>query len=401
MPDYVKIRENLTKRRALAQADEAEVRHRVDQLVERSARARRASEGLVVRSRELLATADTKLALALTAARAGEWDLDLDTGQLAHSARLDKVLGNLAVSGGSIELFLDRLLPEHAARLRQRFGERFPCEWHEEVVFGDSAKDGIWLSLRARLMVKGDGAPCRVVGVVTDITERRRTQEHLAATLSEKEMLLRDKDFLIREIHHRVKNNLQMVGSLLSIQSRSIRDETAKALFDQALARVRVIARVHQRLYTDDELNSVELSRHLRDLVTDLYAANGWEQAPLELDLQPCEVTLDTAVPASMALHELLVNAMKYAYDGKPGWIGISLKAPGRGRPSLQLAICDRGRGLDPDAPPGLGTRLVQSFARQLGASLKYGTPRSGGTRIMIAWVPRNIRNDESPPSLA
>jgi PAS domain S-box-containing protein len=396
VPDPTKLREDLARRRAEAALQPGSVRTRVNQLLERTRNAQRESTRLVRRSDDILATADTRLALALSAARLGEWDLDLDTMLLARSQRLERLVGNLPVTGGPVERFVDHLERVDAERLGKRFsqGER---EWQEDFGFRGQAGT-IWLSLRARSIVDEHGVPRRLIGVVLDITERRRAESRLSAALAEKDLLLREKDFLIKEIHHRVKNNLQMVASLLSIQARTITDGAARDLFDQALSRVRVIARVHQRLYTDDQLSRVNLAKHVHDLVRDLQAAHGWDDAPVELALDPLEVALDVAVPLSLALHEMLINAMKYAYGGEPGWIGVKLRAPAPGNASALLEVRDRGSGFGDSAKHGLGLQLVRAFARQIGGTMQVRQAVQGA-RVSLSWRPFAGR-DERAPSL-
>jgi PAS domain S-box-containing protein len=383
--DLGKFRAALERRRKTLHDEHDRTRQRVDELLERSDRARRNSVSMIQRSEAVLADMDARLALALSAAKAGEWDLDLATNCLARSPWLDRLLGG-SISGDTVERFLDRVPDQQAARLRAYFADPLNHSWTEDVAYRRSAGMTQFLSLRLRALRDAAGTPRRVIGVVIDVTERHEAEQTLAATLAEKDQLLVEKDFLIREIHHRVKNNLQMVSSLLSLQSRGIGDPTARELFQQALRRVGVIARIHQRLYQDDELSRVDLARHIRELVGDVRIAHGWEEAPFELDLRSFDVSLDVAVPLSLAANEALANAMKYAYGGERGWIGVRLRGSSTGNPYASLEIADRGVGFAKSNKPGLGLELVRAFARQVHGDMQLESDRSG-TRINIHWL--------------
>ncbi|MDB5366957.1 MAG: sensory transduction histidine kinase [Rhodospirillales bacterium] len=385
--DLGQFREALELRRRRLHDEHERMRRRIDDMLERTQRAQRDSIGLVRRSESVLADVDAQRALALSAAKAGEWDLDLATNRLARSPWLDRLLGGIAISGDTVERFLDHVPAEQAAALRAYFADPVHRPWNDDIAFTRRGGPTQFLSLRLRPLRDAAGVPRRVIGVVIDITERHLAERILAQTLAEKEQLLAEKDFLIREVHHRVKNNLQMVASLLSLQARGICDPTARDLFAQALRRVSVIARIHQRLYQDQELSRVDLARHLGELINDVRVANGWEDAPLKLELQSLEVSLDVAVPLSLAANELLTNAMKYAYGGGLGWIGMRLCGPTRADPYARLEVIDRGADFPASYKPGLGLQLVRAFARQIGGDMQLDPSRSG-TRIAIHWLP-------------
>lgn len=242
--------------------------------------------------------------------------------------------------------------------------------------------------------VRSIGAPIRdaqgrLLGALiaaVDIDQQRRAALALAESV-------RTKDALLYEVNHRVKNNLQIVNSLLSLQLRSVRDEDARRAIEEARQRVGVMARLHMELYQGGRHGTLDFGRWVQRLAQDTLGVSGQSrhvtldcQAPPDLAL-----TLDLAVPLSLVLAELLTNAVKYAFPGgRRGTIALRLQrvtpedasAPNRG-PRLRVELCDDGAGLptdfDPEAGGGLGMRIIQALLRQIGARLQP-LPQAAGT---------------------
>ena len=187
---------------------------------------------------------------------------------------------------------------------------------------------------------------------------------------------LKDKEALLQEIHHRVKNNLQVIASLLSLQSTYIDDPRMLAKFEESQGRIRSMALIHEKLYQSQSLARVDLADYVQNLTAILmrsYSANS--SVRLETQLEPAAVSVDTAVPVGLMLNELVTNALKYAFpDGRAGRLLVQLTVAADGQ--IQIRVQDDGVGLKPDfeldQASTLGLRLVQMFGRQLRADVGF-----------------------------
>jgi PAS domain S-box-containing protein len=244
-----------------------------------------------------------------------------------------------------------------------------------------------------------------VLASVIDITERKRTEERLRRFNAELERRveehtaeltesaaqlrssLREREVLLQETHHRVKNNLQIVASLLSLQSADIRDPQLVAHFQESQGRIRSMALIHEKLYQSESLARVDLAEYMHSLVGNLfrtYVAN--DNVSLDVRLDPAPVSIDTAVPMGLLLNELVTNALKYAFpEGRRGCLLVALEAKPDGE--LVLRVEDDGVGMAPDFQfehsKTLGLRLVRMLAKQLRAEVAFRS-ESGHTEFEI-----------------
>lgn len=194
------------------------------------------------------------------------------------------------------------------------------------------------------------------------------------------------RDLLLRELNHRVKNNFQMVESLLEMQRRRVADERAEQALVDALRRVRSMGQAHAFLYSPAETGeTIELSTYLGELcenLSDSLLLTG--DVRLDCWLTPCSVTRDRAVAVGLVVNELVTNAAKYAFPGgREGRILVALK---NGEAGCELTVADDGVGLPPDAlinGKGLGRKLVEGFARQSGGVLTRG-PGPGASYTLV-----------------
>jgi PAS domain S-box-containing protein len=224
----------------------------------------------------------------------------------------------------------------------------------------------------------------RVVGVATiarDISAKKLAERRLAASLAEKEVLL-------REIHHRVKNNLQVISSLLNLQGSRVADSRAQELLVESQSRVRSIALVHEKLYGSKDLASIDFGDYLRALTSALWSTYGDVARRLALEVQTDEVRLgiEAAMPCGLLVNELVTNALKHAYPGdRRGAIVVDLRVDvAAGQICLEVADDGRGfpEGLDFREVTSLGMQLVVSLTRQLQGTIELD--RNGGTRFRV-----------------
>lgn len=225
-----------------------------------------------------------------------------------------------------------------------------------------------------------DGAVLGFVVLVTDISEHVRSRQALARMLDEKETLL-------KEVYHRVKNNLQVVQSLLSLQARTVADAAARDALSGMAQRVRAMALVHEQLYQAPSLASVPLPKYVHALLGQLAAASPHDGAVhIDTDVAEVEVPPDTAIPLGLLLTELVGNSLKHAFAlGLPGHVRVSVQPADDG---VRIAVADDGRGLPVDGtaqcPPTLGRQLAASLARQLGGELRYQSSPGAGTTASV-----------------
>jgi two-component sensor histidine kinase len=194
-----------------------------------------------------------------------------------------------------------------------------------------------------------------------ELNERRELEQAKQALESQ----VAQKELLLKEVNHRVKNSLQVVASLLQLEVAHLGDTEAAAAMREAAGRVAAIAAVHERLYSGDDLSTVAIDVFLGDLCQDLGRALGCPG--IELDLAPARVPTDMAVPLALMVNELVTNAIKHGGQG----CRIALRSePGE---MLRLTVSDPGQGPPPDQPQksGMGSRILQGLARQLGATIE------------------------------
>ncbi len=223
----------------------------------------------------------------------------------------------------------------------------------------------------------------RIEGVMLlnrDITRAKSVEHQIRSSLLEKETLL-------REIHHRVKNNLQVISSLLDLQGEGIREPHLLQALAESRNRVRAMALIHQELYQSESLSRIDTSGYIRGLVTHLFRAYHLQDADISLDIRVDGISLglDMAIPCGLIINELVTNALKYAFPpGHSGILRIHLESESPGRYSLTIGDngCGLPESLDLDNPPSLGLRLVQLLTRQLGGNLEID--RTGGTTFRL-----------------
>ena len=206
----------------------------------------------------------------------------------------------------------------------------------------------------------------------------------LTEAVSEKDDLIQQKELLIKEVNHRIQNSLQLVSSFLGLQSRDVQDPALHAAFEEARRRLQAVALVHRRLYRADQIETIELARYLEELVGDMNASLGVEWAGMiTVDAQPVLVTTDRAVTLGLVVTELVINANKYAYDGAPGPIAVTLQEQDD---RLSVTVADHGRGKH-DQGQGFGSRMIAAMVRQLRADLTFADNGPGLRAILTAPV--------------
>lgn len=218
-----------------------------------------------------------------------------------------------------------------------------------------------------------------VLGVVRDVTERRRMESEA----------LRVRETYLKELHHRVKNNLQVVSSLLFLQTVHNPDPNVVEILRDCQNRVKSIALIHQKLYQSSELVRLEFAEYVRELVSDLFRTYGMDQRGIsvELRIENVDLEIDTAIPCGLIINELVSNVFKHAFPAESKGRMLVQMASGGNR-HFDILVQDDGVGLPPDLDwrtnSTLGLKLVNDLTRQLDGTIEVDT--TGGTAFRIAF---------------
>lgn len=275
------------------------------------------------------------------------------------------------VIGNDVTAFVAGPDREHFRELHRRVfaGERIKVEINLQ-----SARQVAIPALISWRTLTMDGLQAACM-VVTDLTEQKKT----SASLAEKEVL-------IKEIHHRVKNNMQVISSLVALQADELQDDAMRGVLGEVSHRVRSMAMVHEKLYQSTDLARVDFADYARSLLFYLRRAHGASASGVRLvcDLQPVSFTVNAAVPCGLILNELFTNALKHAFPDKTdGEVRVSL---GQVNQRVHLSVRDNGVGLalgfDWRQARSLGLRLVRMLAGQLNAEVDVTT--ENGTEFTI-----------------
>jgi PAS domain S-box-containing protein len=279
-------------------------------------------------------------------------------------------------------------VPEKAADLKRTQLEQlratgFVRDAEVTLVTRDARRIPVSFSLS--IVRDRDGTEQGVVYVIRDLTERKLVEQQIRRALKEKEALL-------KEIHHRVKNNLQVVSSLLKLQIGATKDERAIEALRESQNRIYSMAFVHEMLYISEDLAEVDVTTLTTRLAHSLLGAYGGNQQAVTLKMNLDEVSLgmDAAIPCSLIINELVTNALKHAFPpDQTGEICIDLRATDG---QIVLTVSDNGIGLPPEVKvhqaESLGLQLVNTLTEQLEGSLDID--RRSGTAFRIAFSPCN-----------
>ena len=234
------------------------------------------------------------------------------------------------------------------------------------------------------------GGKAAVLTHLLDITEKRETEQMLRRSLDEKRALL-------REIHHRVKNNLQLVSSLLSLQESAIDDQAVREILAGSRARVGSMALIHEMLYQNGAAPVIRFDHFVQSLIQRLRGALLSDGQPVRItteQLAPIEMGLDASIHCGLLLNELITNALKHAFTEEGGEIRVGFDGDGQTR---RIWVADDGRGL-PEAPQGpsgaLGLLLVETLTAQLQGTLRKESPTTGGTRVEVEFEIDNTNRE-------
>jgi PAS domain S-box-containing protein len=338
---------------------------------------------------EVLREREERLRLALHASASGTWDWDLATGMQHWSERARVILG-ITAGASPQKTLLASVHPDDRALLQEQLQNALePAgDGGFDSEFRVTGNDGKvrWVVCLGRALFDGNGPrrqAMRFIGMCLDVTDRKLTEERLRRSLEEKEAL-------IREIHHRVRNNLQAIWGMVEFERVRLRGNAqAQERLGAVAQRVSLLGRILDKVYDAEALDHIDLKANLEHLATALreeHCAGG--RITLSVEVDSLTSDLDTVVPLSMLAAELVANALTHGFpEGRQGCVRLSLR---RLDDNVELVVIDDGVGCMEALrnAPGTGMALAGALARQLGAKLSF--ENGGGCRVSVL-IPANV----------
>ncbi len=306
-----------------------------------------------------------------------------EEGVITYISPFIESLSGYSVSEIVGRSFTEFIYQEDLPRIMKQFQEAIsghlePGEYRISTKSGEIR----WVCTSSRPVFTGERVT-GLRGVMTDITERKRAEEQIKASLREKEVLL-------KEIHHRVKNNLQVISSLLYLQSKGVEDKETLEIFLESQNRVRSMALVHEKLYQSRGLARIHFAEYIQSLADYLFQSYRVNSNVIKLNINICEVSvgINTAIPCGLIVNELVTNSLKHAFpDGREGEIHVEFHSDDDNK--FTLLVSDNGVGFPQDADyrdmESLGLQLVNTLANQLEATIELD--RSSGTAFKITFA--------------
>jgi PAS domain S-box-containing protein len=320
-------------------------------------------------------------------AKTGSWSFNLKNGNLYWSEETYKIYGfdrNLSgkeLNDAFMNQFSDYEREQLNALVARTIAEKVPYS-SERKVLSSNGKEK-WIRGTGVPVLDENGIPYKIEGIVQDITEQKVIQEVIEKSIAEKETLL-------KEIHHRVKNNMQVISSLLNLQANLIQDEKLKEILQDSKERIHSMAVIHDLLYRNHDVSMIDFSEYISQLANELLVSfNRTEkEIKLRINMPKVHYEIDIAVPLGLIINEILTNAFKHAFTLKDsGIVEISLYRADDNTCSLQIS--DNGKGFDPTAienNQSLGMMIIENLTHQIDGELELNSDEQG-TRYKVTFA--------------
>ena len=276
---------------------------------------------------------------------------------------------------------------EYNAFWKQKIDRVFAGEGLKfETYFIDARGLKHWREVFLSPIHGGGDAVIEVACIAHDITDQKEAEVSIRQSLKEKEVLL-------KEVHHRVKNNLQVISSILNLQSSYVKDKKSLDLLLESQNRIKSMAFVHESLYQTRDFSNINFSIYVENICSNLVHSYSNPDNPpeLEMDLDSILLNLDTAIPCGLIINELVSNALKYAFKGKrKGKLSVIVKLVGE---TIRVVIADNGKGLSPDIDfrntESLGLQLVVTLVEQINGKIQLESQK--GAKFTFEFKPVKI----------
>jgi PAS domain S-box-containing protein len=341
------------------------------------------------RAEEALRRSERLLNIAQELAHVGGWEWDAATHNMSWTEEVFRIHGisPTEIASGSpalVQKSIDCYAPADRDAIREAFRRCGEEGLSYDLEFPFTAVDGrrLWIRTTANPVLDG-GEIVKVVGNIMDITDRKKAEDDLRK-------LVRQREIIMKELQHRVKNSLAVVSGLLGLESESVTDAHTRQIFKDTRSRILSISSIYERLSVSADLDRVDLGSYIKGLAESLFKTFAPKTGSLRLKTRIDDVILDTkrAVPLGLIANELIMNSLKYAYpEGAEGEIRIAL---GKSGDKIVLDVGDDGAGLpegfEPKAGGGMGLSLVRMLTEQIDGELDIKTDR--GTHVVIRFNP-------------
>lgn len=258
-------------------------------------------------------------------------------------------------------------------------------EGKSQYVLGkiENDKREFWIESYINPILSVDGTIQEVSLISNDITQKQENEKKLKESLEEKEILL-------KEVHHRVKNNLQVISSILNLQSSFIDEETTKSILSESQNRIKTMSFIHESLYQTKDFSEIRFSEHIDKLLNNLVYSYAMEEHNIQIEknIEDISLDLDTAIPCGLIVNEIISNSLKHAFRGREkGKISVEMKKQGK---EVHLEISDDGIGMDKSIniyeSNTLGLQLIITLVDQIDGSIRIENKE--GTKILIIFAP-------------
>jgi PAS domain S-box-containing protein len=343
---------------------------------------------------EAFQNSEARRKVATDSGRVAIWEVNLDTNQLIWDENCFALYQLRKEDfNGTFEEWTRRIHPQDLTLTIQAFENAVAGIADYDLTFRVVWPNGETRHMEAhgKVIRDGNGTAKRLIGTNWDITEQKRNEEALRASVSEKTALL-------QEVHHRVKNNLQVISSLLRLEASRSKVDSTKAVLGEMKNRIHAMAQLHELLYRSGTFATVDLGTYLGQLATQAFRIQVVhpESVVLKLNMEPVRVNMDQATAAGLVLNELISNCLKHSFPGeRSGEIGVELK-PVRVNDQLAddrwcLRVSDNGVGLPGDfeekRKESLGLQLVNDLSQQLGGVLTIDSSPGQGAQFSVVFV--------------
>ncbi len=312
----------------------------------------------------------------------GTYDLDIITGQWQSSEILNTIFGIDKYFARTLYGWRSIIHPEDRQMMMDYLTNEVIGQHQgfdkEYRIIRPSDRAERWLHGLGRLEFDAQGHPVRMIGTVRDITERKLAEDKLRRSLQEKEVML-------KEIHHRVKNNMQVIYSLLNLQASSIKDATVRAMFEESKNRINSMAIIHEKLYRSKDFAFIDFKEYLQGLVVGIAETYKRHDIVFTVEMGHLALDVNVGVPCGLIVNELVSNCLKHAFpEGRQGTVTLGVSRDREGHNILTVA--DNGIGLpleiDFRNTQSLGLQLVSVLSGQLHGTIELS--RDKGTKFTI-----------------
>jgi PAS domain S-box-containing protein len=316
------------------------------------------------------------------------WEFDLAANKFTYvSPQSESILGYLPDTWTDFDFWADRIHPDDREWVTEYCRIQTEKLLGHEFVYRMISEEGniVWLHDIVHV-ISENRKPVSLNGIMFDVSRTKEDEEMIRKSLSEKETL-------IKEIHHRVKNNLAVIQSLLKLQAIYIEDEETKGLFNESQNRVQSMSMIHERLYKTDDLSTVNFGEYIRSLATQLFRSYRINPSLVKLiiDVPDLGVDVNTMIPCGLILNELVSNACKYAFpDDRKGELSVMLD---KRDDEYSLIVKDDGAGLPENLDiyntESLGMQIVTALVKQIKGKLEVD--KEGGTKFSVSFREKPI----------